>query len=48
MATSFQLDHLSWDRSADETGVIVNRVALVTGLSGQDGSYLAEFLLERD
>ena len=26
----------------------MNRVALVTGLSGQDGSYLAEFLLERD
>ena len=26
----------------------MKRVALVTGLSGQDGSYLAEFLLERD
>ena len=26
----------------------MNRVALVTGLSGQDGSYLAEFLLDRD
>jgi GDPmannose 4,6-dehydratase len=26
----------------------VNRVALITGLSGQDGSYLAEFLLDRD
>jgi len=29
-------------------GVTVNRVALITGLSGQDGSYLSEFLLERD
>ncbi len=26
----------------------MKRVALVTGLSGQDGSYLAEFLLDRD
>lgn len=26
----------------------MNRVALITGLSGQDGSYLAEFLLDRD
>jgi len=26
----------------------VNRVALITGHSGQDGSYLAEFLLDRD
>ena len=24
-----------------------NRVALITGVTGQDGSYLAEFLLEK-
>ena len=24
-----------------------NRVALVTGITGQDGSYLAEFLLDK-
>ena len=25
-----------------------NKVALITGITGQDGSYLAEFLLEKD
>ena len=25
----------------------MNRVALITGITGQDGSYLAEFLLEK-
>ena len=25
----------------------VNKVALITGITGQDGSYLAEFLLEK-
>ena len=25
-----------------------NKAALITGITGQDGSYLAEFLLERD
>ena len=25
----------------------VNKVALITGVTGQDGSYLAEFLLEK-
>ena len=24
------------------------KVALITGITGQDGSYLAEFLLEKD
>ena len=24
-----------------------NKVALITGINGQDGSYLAEFLLEK-
>jgi len=24
-----------------------NKVALITGITGQDGSYLAEFLLEK-
>ncbi|MCV5714185.1 GDP-mannose 4,6-dehydratase, partial [Escherichia coli] len=24
-----------------------NKVALITGVTGQDGSYLAEFLLEK-
>ena len=26
----------------------VPKVALITGITGQDGSYLAEFLLEKD
>ena len=26
----------------------VNKVALITGVTGQDGSYLAEFLLSKD
>ena len=25
----------------------INNVALITGITGQDGSYLAEFLLEK-
>ncbi|EBG0287767.1 NAD-dependent epimerase/dehydratase family protein, partial [Salmonella enterica subsp. enterica] len=25
----------------------MNKVALITGVTGQDGSYLAEFLLEK-
>ena len=25
----------------------MNKVALITGITGQDGSYLAEFLLEK-
>ena len=25
----------------------INKVALITGITGQDGSYLAEFLLEK-
>jgi len=25
-----------------------NKVALITGITGQDGSYLAEFLLEKN
>lgn len=29
-------------------GIIVPKRALITGITGQDGSYLAEFLLERD
>lgn len=28
-------------------GLVVRRCALITGITGQDGSYLAEFLLER-
>jgi GDPmannose 4,6-dehydratase len=30
-----------------ETGVIMTKRALITGITGQDGSYLAEFLLEK-
>jgi len=30
------------------TGLNVKRIALMTGISGQDGSYLTEFLVERD
>lgn len=26
----------------------MRKVALITGITGQDGSYLAEFLLEKD
>ena len=26
----------------------MNKVALITGITGQDGSYLAEFLLKKD
>ena len=33
---------LWYDRSADMT-----KKALITGITGQDGSYLAEFLLEK-
>ncbi|EAS1886578.1 NAD-dependent epimerase/dehydratase family protein, partial [Salmonella enterica subsp. diarizonae] len=25
----------------------MNKIALITGVTGQDGSYLAEFLLEK-
>lgn len=25
----------------------MNKIALITGINGQDGSYLAEFLLEK-
>jgi hypothetical protein len=28
-------------------GLCMNKVALITGVTGQDGSYLAEFLLEK-
>ena len=27
--------------------LIMNKTALITGITGQDGSYLAEFLLEK-
>lgn len=27
--------------------MIENKIALITGINGQDGSYLAEFLLEK-
>ena len=26
----------------------INKVALITGVTGQDGAYLAEFLLDKD
>mgnify|MGYP000252513504 CR=1 FL=1 len=26
----------------------MKKIALITGITGQDGSYLAEFLLEKD
>lgn len=26
----------------------MNNIALITGITGQDGSFLAEFLLEKD
>src|SRR4030065_2513184 len=29
-------------------GVLMNKVALITGITGQDGAYLAEFLLKKD
>ncbi len=30
-----------------EWGIVLRKVALITGVTGQDGSYLAEFLLEK-
>jgi GDPmannose 4,6-dehydratase len=33
--------------SREEDGAVENRRALITGITGQDGSYLAEFLLDR-
>lgn len=35
------------DYSNLNLGVIMSKVALITGVTGQDGSYLAEFLLEK-
>src|SRR5260221_818263 len=32
---------------AKETGILPERVALITGVTGQDGSYLAELLLSK-
>ena len=29
------------------TKLLENKVALITGITGQDGSYLAEFLIEK-
>ena len=34
--------------SALPHGVEMAKVALITGVTGQDGSYLAEFLLKKD
>ena len=34
--------------SVKETSTIKNKVALITGITGQDGSYLAEFLLKKN
>jgi GDPmannose 4,6-dehydratase len=33
--------------SREQDGAVENRRALITGITGQDGSYLAEFLLDR-
>jgi GDPmannose 4,6-dehydratase len=33
---------------AESVGNSKKKVALITGITGQDGSYLAEFLLKRD
>src|SRR5204862_2980965 len=35
-------------RAAARAGALVKRKAFITGITGQDGSYLAEILLERD
>lgn len=34
-------------RNTDKTAVARPKVALITGITGQDGAYLAEFLLEK-
>jgi GDPmannose 4,6-dehydratase len=41
------MDHHTPHRGSSETGDFVSQVALITGITGQDGSYLAEFLLEK-
>ena len=34
-------------KEAGDAGYVDRKVALITGITGQDGSYLAEFLLEK-
>jgi GDPmannose 4,6-dehydratase len=33
--------------AAASSGSARNKIALITGITGQDGSYLAEFLLQK-
>jgi hypothetical protein len=33
--------------AAASSGSVRNKIALITGITGQDGSYLAEFLLQK-
>ena len=35
------------DKNKQERGDKMKKKALITGITGQDGSYLAEFLLEK-
>ena len=39
----------SWSKKIYKNlkGAKMSKVALITGITGQDGSYLAEFLLEK-
>lgn len=34
-------------RQSEESPAVPRRIALITGITGQDGSYLTEFLLEK-
>jgi GDP-mannose 4,6 dehydratase len=50
--SKFPTFFLSWERTRHRLKASVDmseerKVALVTGITGQDGSYLAEFLLEK-
>jgi GDPmannose 4,6-dehydratase len=41
------MTHATYSTPADEDSVSEQKVALITGVTGQDGAYLAEFLLEK-
>jgi GDPmannose 4,6-dehydratase len=41
------INALGWQAIPTHTVTIIQKTALITGITGQDGSYLAEFLLEK-
>ena len=40
-------NHISVTSQEKEIITIMKKVALITGITGQDGSYLAEFLIDK-